>query len=70
MKKIDVFDGHNDSVQFTAEYKPGGRDFLAWSETGHLDLPRALAGSLAGGLFALHASAERQPENDLTITCD
>lgn len=70
MKKIDVFDGHNDSVQFTAEYKPGGRDFLAWSETGHLDLPRALAGSLAGGLFALHASHERQPENDLTITCD
>ncbi|TCL62678.1 membrane dipeptidase (peptidase family M19) [Rhizobium sp. BK251] len=70
MKKFDVFDGHNDAVQSLVDYKPAGRDFLVRSETGHLDLPRALEGSLAGGLFALHARPERQPENDLTITSD
>lgn len=70
MNKIDVFDGHNDTVQSLVDYKSAGRDFLVRSETGHLDLPRALAGGLAGGLFALHARPERQPENDLTITSD
>ncbi|MBB4288818.1 membrane dipeptidase [Rhizobium leguminosarum] len=68
MAEIDVFDGHNDAVQFIAEYTSSGRDFLSRSESGHLDLPRAREGGLAGGLFALHAGPERQPENDLIIT--
>jgi len=70
MDDIHVFDGHNDAVQFMSDYKPAGRDFLARSEAGHLDLPRAIEGRLAGGLFALHAYPERKPENDLTITSD
>lgn len=70
MDKIAVFDGHNDAVQFMLDYKPGGRDFLARSEAGHLDLPRAIEGHLVGGLFALQAHPERKPENDLTVTDD
>ncbi|EJC79888.1 Zn-dependent dipeptidase, microsomal dipeptidase [Rhizobium leguminosarum bv. trifolii WSM2297] len=70
MADIDVFDGHNDAVQFIAEYSPSGRDFLLRSETGHLDLSRAREGGLIGGLFALHAAPERPPENDLIITAD
>src|SRR5689334_22287621 len=68
MDNVCVFDGHNDSVLFMVDYEPTGRDFLARSEEGHLDLPRALEGNLAGGLFAMSTHPEREPENDLTIT--
>ncbi|MGG7576696.1 dipeptidase [Rhizobium sp. Nf11,1] len=70
MAEIEVFDGHNDAVQFMAEYSTTGRDFLARSESGHLDLPRAREGGLVGGLFALHAGPEQPPENDLIIRDD
>ncbi|ANK84700.1 MULTISPECIES: dipeptidase [unclassified Rhizobium] len=70
MAEIDVFDGHNDAVQFIAEYTASGRDFLLRSESGHLDLPRAREGGLVGGLFALHAAPEHPPENDLIIRED
>ena len=62
---IPVFDGHNDSVQHLAEYRRGGRDFLIRSDDGHLDLPRARAGGMIGGLFALFAKPERPPVDDL-----
>ena len=65
---IAIFDGHNDSVQRLQEYRPDGMDFLARSAEGHLDLPRALDGGLAGGLFAMMARPERLPVDDLTIT--
>jgi membrane dipeptidase len=70
MDDVRIFDGHNDAVQFMLDYKPEGRDFLARSEAGHLDLSRALEGGLAGGLFAMFASPEREPVDDLTITHD
>jgi membrane dipeptidase len=63
-----IFDGHNDTVQRLQEYRPDGIDFLARSTDGHLDLPRALEGGLAGGLFALMAEPEHAPEDDLTAT--
>ena len=68
MDDVYVFDGHNDSVLFMVDYQPTGRDFLARSDAGHLDLPRALEGHLAGGLFAMSIHPEREPEDDLTIT--
>ncbi|SCB20012.1 dipeptidase [Rhizobium multihospitium] len=68
MDTVRIFDGHNDAVQFMLDYKPDGRDFLARSEAGHLDLPRALEGGLAGGLFAMYAPPEHEPVDDLTIT--
>jgi membrane dipeptidase len=67
-KIVPIFDGHNDAVQHIAEYRPGGRDFLAHSDDGHLDLPRAREGGLIGGLFAMFAKPERPPEGDLTKT--
>ena len=69
-EKIASFDGHNDAVQQIAEYREGGRDFLARSEDGHLDLPRAREGGMVGGLFALFAKAQHSRQNDLTRTAD
>jgi membrane dipeptidase len=65
---VAIFDGHNDAVQHLSEYRPGGRDFLARSDDGHLDLPRAREGGLIGGLFAMFAKPARPPEGDLTKT--
>jgi membrane dipeptidase len=31
-RKVAIFDGHNDVVQHIAEYREGGRDFLARSD--------------------------------------
>jgi membrane dipeptidase len=44
---LGIFDEHNDSVQRMQEYRPGGIDFLARTTDGHLNLPRAMDGSLA-----------------------
>ncbi len=69
-RKIAIFDGHNDAVQHIAEYREGGRDFLARSEDGHLDLPRAREGGMVGGLFAMFAKPENPPVGDFTRTAD
>ena len=45
---IPVFDGHNDTLT-----REDAADFVAGRAGGHLDLPRARAGGLAGGIFAL-----------------
>jgi len=63
-----IFDGHNDCVQRLQEYRADGIDFLARSADGHLDLPRALDGGFAGGLFAMMAHPEHPPVDDLTVT--
>jgi membrane dipeptidase len=65
---IAIFDGHNDSVHRLREYRTGGIDFLTCSTDGHLDLPRALDGGLAGGLFAMFVRPELPPTDDLTVT--
>lgn len=68
--KVAIFDGHNDAVQHIFEYREGGRDFLARSDNGHLDLPRSMEGGMVGGLFAMFAKPERPPEGDFTKTPD
>jgi membrane dipeptidase len=45
---IPVFDGHNDALT-----RDDATDFAAGRAGGHLDLPRARAGGLAGGIFAM-----------------
>jgi len=45
---IPVFDGHNDAIT-----REDAADFATGRDGGHLDLPRARAGGLAGGIFAL-----------------
>jgi membrane dipeptidase len=52
--RIPVIDGHNDAVGAICGL--GGknpRSFLERSNYGHIDLPRALEGGLAGGFFAV-----------------
>lgn len=46
-----IFDGHNDTVMQLAR---GERSFFEQSENGHIDLPRARAGGLMGGFFAVY----------------
>ncbi len=54
---IPVFDGHNDVLLRLYKSKSGDAvaDFLAGEEAGHIDLKKARAGSLAGGLFAMYS---------------
>ncbi len=47
---VPVFDGHNDTL---LSLPLTGRSFFERSDTGHIDLPRAREGGLAGGLFAV-----------------
>ncbi len=68
MNRIPIFDGHNDAVHLIREYKADGIDFLATNTTGHLDLPRARAGGMIGGFFAIWVPAEHPVENTLAIT--
>ncbi|NWG20003.1 MAG: membrane dipeptidase [Chloroflexi bacterium] len=48
---IRVFDGHNDTL--LRLYRPEAGDSFFGSPHGHIDLPRARAGGLAGGFFAV-----------------
>ncbi|RED18672.1 dipeptidase [Pontivivens insulae] len=69
-----IFDGHNDAL--LRLYKSGGKPALAGFRSGgpgHIDLPTAKAGNLAGGLFAIFVpddgpfdmAAMLKPEYDL-----
>ncbi len=66
--KISIFDGHNDAVHLIREYKHDGIDFLGHNTTGHLDLPRARAGGMFGGFFAMWVPAEQPCEADADLT--
>jgi membrane dipeptidase len=52
-KPIPVFDGHNDTLLHLALKAPGTEESFLSGREGHIDLPRARAGGLAGGLFAM-----------------
>ena len=67
---IEIFDGHNDTVQRIKEYLPNGIDFLERSGEGHLDLPRACEGGMVGGLFAMFAKPEHPPTDNIVLTED
>ena len=59
---VPVFDGHNDTVAQIRSLPPHeARTFLERSDRGHIDLPRAREGGLAGGLFAIF-TANRDTE--------
>ncbi len=55
-----IFDGHNDALLRLYSYK--GADpvsvFLDGKERGHIDLPKARAGGLTGGMFAIFVPSE------------
>lgn len=58
-----VFDGHNDTVLdlLLREGTDGARPFLERSDEGHIDLPRAREGGLAGGFFSVFVPALEPP---------
>lgn len=58
-----IFDGHNDTIISLAGEGfdgPGRRSFFEWTEKGHIDLPRARAGGLGGGFFAVLPRSRKQ----------
>ncbi|MGZ3353097.1 MAG: membrane dipeptidase, partial [Xanthobacteraceae bacterium] len=71
-----IFDGHNDALlHLYLPTRGGRRSFFTRSERGHVDLPRARDGGLAGGFFAIFVpresalqSGQEMPDDDLTIT--
>lgn len=58
---MQVFDGHNDALSRRAE-TADVVGFLDGDGAGHLDLPRALRGGLAGGCFAVFTCAPDEDE--------
>jgi membrane dipeptidase len=64
MNPTPIFDGHNDTLlKLFKNSQTPGYSFFERSETGHLDLPRARAGGLKGGIFAIFCPP---PHDDLT----
>jgi membrane dipeptidase len=60
-----IFDGHNDTLLSLPGREPGTeRDFFERSERGHIDLPRAKAGGLGGGFFAVFIPGRRPQGGD------
>jgi membrane dipeptidase len=55
---IRIFDGHNDAIT-----RDDAGDFATGRNGGHLDLPRARAGGLAGGIFALFTATPGYEEH-------
>jgi membrane dipeptidase len=69
---LPILDGHNDTLLALG---PGedSRSFFERSDRGHVDLPRAREGNLAGGLFAIfvdsdeHQSTEPAPKDPAAV---
>jgi membrane dipeptidase len=62
---IPVFDGHNDTLtQIHDARGDQARTFLERSARGHVDLPRAREGGMAGGFFAIF-TADRKWERTI-----
>jgi membrane dipeptidase len=60
-----IFDGHNDTLLSLPGREPGTeRSFFEKSERGHIDLPRAKAGGLGGGFFAVFVPGRRPAGGD------
>jgi membrane dipeptidase len=61
--QIPIFDGHNDVLLRLCKSASGNpvSDFLEGEEAGHVDLKKAKAGSLVGGLFALYSPSPADP---------
>ncbi len=58
---IPVFDGHNDTILELVRPAPGReRTFFEEAAFGHIDLPRARRGGLAGGFFAVFIPSPRK----------
>jgi membrane dipeptidase len=62
---VQVFDGHNDVLSRLARSGPdAAAGFLAGDGEGHIDVPRAAAGGLGGGCFAVFTCSPPDEEYD------
>jgi membrane dipeptidase len=73
MSDIPIIVGHQDTLlNLYLPERGHGRDFFERSEIGHIDLPRAQAGGIGGGFFAIFipppASVPVLPTGGLTLT--
>jgi membrane dipeptidase len=60
---LRVFDGHNDALSRMLRGGPAApAGFLAGDGDGHLDVPRAIAGGMAGGCFAVFTCSPPEDE--------
>ncbi|MET0969209.1 MAG: dipeptidase [Tardiphaga sp.] len=61
---IPVFDGHNDVLLrlYQSSSPDPVTDFLTGDQAGHINLTKAKAGSLAGGLFAMYSPAAEKTD--------
>ncbi|HXF61726.1 MAG TPA: dipeptidase [Caldilineaceae bacterium] len=63
---IPIFDGHNDTLldlHLPLRREKAPRTFFERSDRGHIDLPRAQAGGLGGGFFAIFTPTDKtKPE--------
>jgi membrane dipeptidase len=70
-ERIPVFDGHNDTLTQIRHAKgDDARGFLERSERGHIDLPRAREGGLAGGFFAIFTESPAYEREFLPLLGD
>lgn len=63
--QLKIFDGHNDVLLSLYGWPKQRRSFFERGTTGHIDLPRARDGGLAGGFFAIWTPddpAARRPD--------
>jgi membrane dipeptidase len=59
---VPIFDGHNDTlIRVSPEEGAAERCFFLESAEGHVDLPRARAGGLAGGMCAIYVPRPPEP---------
>lgn len=66
---IPIFDGHNDTLLALSPARAdGGRSFLVRNTEGHLDLPRAREGGLAGGMFAIFVPSDPKAPDALEMS--
>jgi membrane dipeptidase len=61
-----VFDGHNDALGKLQSNDAAPADFLTGLPGRDIDLPRARAGGLGGGLFAINAPSPSRPGDEGT----
>ena len=69
-KRIPIFDGHND-VLLRLNRRAGGDPvaaFLQGEDKGHLDLPKAMKGGFAGGLFAIFVPSPARKNGSSSAT--
>jgi len=66
---VPIFDGHNDALLRLRSHPDDGPErFVAGVDHGHLDLPRALAGGFAGGMFACFTPSPRGKKQKILRT--